>query len=84
MDWSKVDGRLAVALSEEGPSSSFAVFVHLDPEADLDDLLISAVGAGEDPVRTAMLTPDQVDALSEHPQVRHLRMSTSLRTTGEP
>ena len=81
MEWSKVDARLAVALSGEGRSGSFAVFVHLDPDGDPDDPLISALD-GEDPVRTASLTSDQIDALSEHPRVRHLRLSSSLRSTG--
>lgn len=83
MDWSKLDARLALALAEDDPSSRFAVFVQVDPGADLDSLL-GVLEPGEGPVCTAALSPDEIGRLSEHPEIRKIGLSTRLRPVDEP
>jgi len=79
MDWSKVDAGLAAALADDPPAPPMAVFLHLtepvEPER-IEELGVDA--AGEGLVRTATVSPEDVDRLSEQAWVSQLRLSRSL------
>ncbi len=83
MDWSKVDARLAELLADAAANPhtttrQHAVFVHLLPDASAaaaDDPVLQGTGA----VRTGMLTPAEIDRLSDQAWVRELRWSATLR-----
>ncbi len=84
MDWSKLDASLAGALADEQAHRKYSVFVHLTVDVGPDvlaELGVEASGNGR--VRTATVSADDVDRLSEQEWVSQLRMSTSLNLATE-
>lgn len=84
MDWSKVDAALAAALADDG-GQRCTVLVHLT--ADVEPDLLKALGvsaAGEGLVRTATVSPTEVERLSDQPWVSLLRLSRRLGPYGPP
>jgi len=82
MDWSKVDAGLAGALADDDAGRRYAVFVHLDPEADPEVLgALGVAAAGRGAVRTATVSAADVARLTDEAGVRHLRLSTPLHLT---
>jgi len=79
MDWTKVDAGLAGALGD-GDGDRFVVFVHLAPGADSDVCLgpedVSAAGT----IRSATLSRQEIERLTDQAAVRHIRLSGTLRT----
>ena len=90
MNQSKIDAALAAALERAGPDqSNFPVFIQLHGDGTQgDEPMLARVGAGgagqSGPVRTAVLSGQQVAELSEQPWVRQLRLSRPLRLLDEP
>lgn len=89
MDWSKLDAALIAALGPGGggpDAGELSVFVHVDPtgadagaDRDLCDRLgLGGPGAGQQ-VRTATLSPAEVDELSDLAWVWRLTLSARLR-----
>ncbi len=79
MDWSKLDAGLAGALADGKAGDRYVVFVHLVPTADpaaAPDLQGASTGDGS--VRTAMVSAEDVDRLSERAHVSQIRLSRTL------
>ena len=83
MDWSKVDAGLAGALADPGTGERYVVFVHLNPSSD-PEALASLPGdpVGEGAVRTATVSAEELERLSERAEVSHLALSRAVGLTG--
>jgi hypothetical protein len=84
VDWAKVDAPLAAALAGASADDALPVFVHVDRSAAdvnaLDALNLGDVGD----VGTALVSPAQVDALTERDWVLSVRLSGHLNLLAEP
>ena len=83
MDWSKVDPGLAGALADGGAGDRYVVFLHLNPAADPEALAgLPGDPVGDGPVRTATVSADEVERLTERDEVSHLTLSRGVGLTG--
>lgn len=80
MDWAKVDAPLAAALVDAGDDEAIPVFVHLDP--GVED--VPGFPEGQAGLRTTTLSAAEVAALTDHPAVIQIRLSTALRPIADP
>jgi len=81
-DWRKLDAALAAALGSAALGAAeqlLTVFVHFDADGAQR---LRRMGIGADPavgIATATLPASDVEALSEQPWVRRIRLSSPLR-----
>lgn len=75
MDWAKLDAALAAALTDDDGTGRFLVLIHATgPPAP--------GAAGAPSVRTDSLSAQEIEQLTDQPEVRQVRLSSRLGLAG--